>query len=713
MNNENQYVKLTPFKMQILQSFPFIDEDFDAITNYELLCKVVEYLNTTVNNVNLLNDSFTALYNYVHDFLSDLNIQDEIDKKLDEMAEDGTLTNLISKYVDPIYQEYENRINRNVSVQNIRINNIENKVESAVSGAPLIASSIDDMTDTTKLYVNTTDGYVYYYDETEEDWVRGWVYQVEEPSDTVEEMKNEMYTKSETDFTYEVGTINSNNGINGNNSQRIRINNYLDITKYKLLSIDSAYDLNIFAYSDSTQNTYLGTTGWLTSHEYYTNDILDTYATAKYIRFIFRSHVERNMTLADVLSSNITVNEINFATNKKLIEETSVTGESIKCSFTQGSISSNNGIIDTTRNDRITDERFYKVSEIKNITCNSDYRILIANYSSNDVDSFIGVSDWLSSPVSTFTSNYIRIVVKKASEENITPSEVTNTKVNTKDISIKDYVFSQTPNSLCPNIIWQSRNVTDNICPPFSKDYVKLSVENEFDRIIVYVRKTTDGYYVSIHDDTINTEARNLDGTQISETISSNNQTLATLNSYDWGIKYGSKFAGMGVPMVEDVMKWASQYNIACSVHFSYGFTEQDAENIFQMACKYGLVDNMIVLPSNGMDFTRLGYFKNLNENISYYVGCTYEDLQANINSIKGLLTGKNDVYVQPYPWGTVVDNNFRILAKLNNLKLYNSTVMNENDLFNVVGFDKGYSIIETANVTKIKSTVRNFINSI
>ena len=34
--------------MQVLQSFPFIDEDFDAITNYELLCKVVEYLNKTV-----------------------------------------------------------------------------------------------------------------------------------------------------------------------------------------------------------------------------------------------------------------------------------------------------------------------------------------------------------------------------------------------------------------------------------------------------------------------------------------------------------------------------------------------------------------------------------------------------------------------------------------------------------------------------------------
>ena len=40
MNNEKKFIKLTPFKMQVLQTFPFIDADFDAITNYELLCKV-------------------------------------------------------------------------------------------------------------------------------------------------------------------------------------------------------------------------------------------------------------------------------------------------------------------------------------------------------------------------------------------------------------------------------------------------------------------------------------------------------------------------------------------------------------------------------------------------------------------------------------------------------------------------------------------------
>ncbi len=96
---EKKFIKLTPFKMQVLQSFPFIDADFDAITNYELLCKVVEYLNITVNNVNLLESDFKVLYDYVHDYFDNLDVQEEINNKLDEMAESGQLTDIIAQYL--------------------------------------------------------------------------------------------------------------------------------------------------------------------------------------------------------------------------------------------------------------------------------------------------------------------------------------------------------------------------------------------------------------------------------------------------------------------------------------------------------------------------------------------------------------------------------------------------------------------------------------
>ena len=93
--NDKKFIKLTPFKMQVLQSFPFIDEDFDAITNYELLCKVVEYLNKTVKNVDLLNKKVEEFENY----FDNLDVQDEINNKLDEMAESGELSDIIAQYL--------------------------------------------------------------------------------------------------------------------------------------------------------------------------------------------------------------------------------------------------------------------------------------------------------------------------------------------------------------------------------------------------------------------------------------------------------------------------------------------------------------------------------------------------------------------------------------------------------------------------------------
>lgn len=102
MNNKN----LKPFKLFALKNFPFIEADFDAITNYELLCKIVEYLNKviasqneTIENVQDLSNAFNELYNYVHDYFDNLDVQEEINNKLDEMVEDGTLEEIIARYV--------------------------------------------------------------------------------------------------------------------------------------------------------------------------------------------------------------------------------------------------------------------------------------------------------------------------------------------------------------------------------------------------------------------------------------------------------------------------------------------------------------------------------------------------------------------------------------------------------------------------------------
>lgn len=126
MNNFD-YKNLTPFKWFVLENFPFIENDFEAINNYRLFSKVVEYLNRTIDNMNLtgeqmenVTNAMTELQNYVNNYFDNLDVQEEINNKLDEMATDGTLENIIN-------QEIFGQINNNINNINTNLNNIYNK----------------------------------------------------------------------------------------------------------------------------------------------------------------------------------------------------------------------------------------------------------------------------------------------------------------------------------------------------------------------------------------------------------------------------------------------------------------------------------------------------------------------------------------------------------------------------------------------------------
>ena len=99
MKENNDFKILKPFKLWCMENFPFIEADFDAITNYELLCKIVEYLNNTMSDVNILGENFIDLKEYVYNYFDNLDITEDINNKLDEMAEDGTLARIINEEI--------------------------------------------------------------------------------------------------------------------------------------------------------------------------------------------------------------------------------------------------------------------------------------------------------------------------------------------------------------------------------------------------------------------------------------------------------------------------------------------------------------------------------------------------------------------------------------------------------------------------------------
>ena len=180
-------VDTSPFKKLVMTIGELPTSFVDSMTYYELLAWLCNYIENTVipavnNNAEALEelqDKFVELKDYVEHYFDNLDVQEEINAKLDQMVDDGELTTLIGQYVQPIQDAYEARVDASIAeqfaAQNTRIENVEAQVSSAVEGTPLPATSTSDMTDTSRIYVNTTDGNWYYYDG--DSWEIGGVYE--------------------------------------------------------------------------------------------------------------------------------------------------------------------------------------------------------------------------------------------------------------------------------------------------------------------------------------------------------------------------------------------------------------------------------------------------------------------------------------------------------------------------------------------------------
>ena len=100
------YKNLSPFKWFVLENFPFIEADFDALTEWQLFSKIGKEINKIIDSQNIvgeqaetLTNAFNNLKNYVDNYFNNLDVQDEINNKLNEMAETGELQQIIETYL--------------------------------------------------------------------------------------------------------------------------------------------------------------------------------------------------------------------------------------------------------------------------------------------------------------------------------------------------------------------------------------------------------------------------------------------------------------------------------------------------------------------------------------------------------------------------------------------------------------------------------------
>lgn len=154
----------------------------ESMSYYEAICALRDYINQFIDNLNNVNEGlgelqefYLELQTYVNNYFDNLDVQEEINNKLDKMAEDGSLGTIIGVYVNPLINAQNQVIDNFINESNTTIATIKAQVDAVGNGAPLVASSTAGMTNTAKVYVNTTDGKWYYYDG--DSWEIGGTYQ--------------------------------------------------------------------------------------------------------------------------------------------------------------------------------------------------------------------------------------------------------------------------------------------------------------------------------------------------------------------------------------------------------------------------------------------------------------------------------------------------------------------------------------------------------
>lgn len=129
------------FTNYIFKAIPLAFDE--SMSYYETLCGLLNYLKNTIiptvnNNADAvaeLQTLYEELRTFVDDYFTNLDVQEEINNKLDDMVNDGTLSTILEKYVNDL-QNQINALKQNKMDNNhlINMSNLAPDVKEAITG---------------------------------------------------------------------------------------------------------------------------------------------------------------------------------------------------------------------------------------------------------------------------------------------------------------------------------------------------------------------------------------------------------------------------------------------------------------------------------------------------------------------------------------------------------------------------------------------------
>lgn len=103
-DNPDRMPNVPPFVKFVASAVPMVFDN--SLSYYEALCalwKYIQGMTNVINNNATLEEEYIEKFNelktFVDDYFDNLDVQEEINNKLDQMAEDGTLQEIITAYI--------------------------------------------------------------------------------------------------------------------------------------------------------------------------------------------------------------------------------------------------------------------------------------------------------------------------------------------------------------------------------------------------------------------------------------------------------------------------------------------------------------------------------------------------------------------------------------------------------------------------------------
>ncbi|AGI10701.1 hypothetical protein 645_0011 [Lactococcus lactis phage 645] len=238
--------------------------------------------------------------------------------------------------------------------------------------------------------------------------------------------------------------------------------------------------------------------------------------------------------------------------------------------------------------------------------------------------------------------------------------------------------------------------------PENSLEGVLYAKENGYDNVRVSLRFTSDDVPVLIHDASINRTARNSDGSAINTTINISDITLKQANTYDWGILYGAKFAGIKLATLDEFMRVSAYKGIKPTLEIKVDtMTSNQVTTISNLILKYGLSNvTTISNTANGIETLRSLYA--LNNSLS--VGLiTHPTTTAVVDTVLEFKNHHNNVRLDIFDTDTIPPE-ILIYAATKNVGIKVGSAYSIGDIIKWV--ELGVNHIEVANVSYPKTAL-------